>query len=557
MTQQFAVPEPQLAAPRALAEPLYVRLGDAVVIISATLVSLAAGAWLIAQIGFDLSYAILVALATYCALLVLHLFMRRNLTGKAEPGLDESDVHWQTGAAAFEAALSRRAAKPDTHSDSLSERLASRAPEPDEMQEEQEQQEEAAPRARSGWSEALPLPVPDEPEGAQAFRFRPSRIPYFESGEETDVRPAREPAAPLHEAPTGALSPDINVEVIQDLIKKLADELNGPPAREAASGAASDPGVSAEAMLGRSVAALDAAARAMRAEASEAPPALAAPGRRGSEGRGDPPAGWPIARDERRDGGPPPLDSQLARIAEAVAAERFDVLIEPIHALSEGRPRHYEVTMRLRTADGTTMEQADYTRAALSSDLLPHIDAARMLRAARVARRLAERGRHGSVLSAMSGDSITDNGFLDAAAQETANDGRVRLVLAFSQSDARAFTPAHAEALGAMAAAGFSFALEDVTDLEMDFGKLKALGFEFVKLDAQVFLDGLQAPGGCIPASDICHYLAESGLTLIVGAIEDDWLLAKVMGFGVLLGKGTLFGGPRLIKPVEPGSAAA
>jgi cyclic-di-GMP phosphodiesterase TipF (flagellum assembly factor) len=260
--------------------------------------------------------------------------------------------------------------------------------------------------------------------------------------------------------------------------------------------------------------------------------------------------------DGSRASGPPPLDSQLARIAEAVAAERFEVLIEPIHALSEGRPRHYEVSMRLRTADGVSMEQADYTRAAHSSDLLPHIDAARMLRAARVARRLAERGRQGSVVSAMAGDSVTDNGFLDAAAQ-AANDGPVRLVLSFSQSDARAFTPAHAEALGAMAASGFAFALEDVTDLEMDFGKLKALGFEFIKLDAQVFLDGMQAPGGCIPASDICRYLSEFGLTLIVAAIEDDWLLAKVMGFGVLLGKGTLFGGPRLIKAMEPGSAAA
>ena len=108
-----------------------------------------------------------------------------------------------------------------------------------------------------------------------------------------------------------------------------------------------------------------------------------------------------------------------------------------------------------------------------------------------------------------------------------------------------------------MAAAGFGFALEDVTDLEMDFGKLKALGFEFVKLDAEVFLEGMQAPGGCIAAADICRYLSEFGLTLIVGAIDDDWLLAKVMGFGVLLGKGTLFGGPRLIKAMEPGSAAA
>jgi cyclic-di-GMP phosphodiesterase TipF (flagellum assembly factor) len=533
MTQQFAAPEPHLVAQ----EPLYVRLGDAFVILSATLMSLASGAWLIAQLGLDLSYAILAALGTYCALLVLHVLARRKVLGRddadSEAGAGEDDVHWQTGAAAFEAALSRHA----TQADGL-------------PASGDESQSRSTPGA--GWPDPLPMPVPDEPEGAQAFKFRPSRIPYFEGDEEAP--PAQKPAGEARE--TGALPSEVNVEVIQDLIKKLADELNAPPARDdgAEGGHAAVSEAAPEDMVGRSAAALDTAARAMRAGPARAalePPAAA---------RG-PASDWWATREAASLGnGPPPLDLQLARIAEAVAAERFEVLIEPIHALSEGRPRHYEVSMRLLTEDGAAVEQADYTRMAQCSDLLPHIDAARMLRAARIARRLAERGRQGSVLSAMTGDSVTDNGFLDAAAQQTANEGGVRLVLSFAQSDARAFTPAHAEALGAMAASGFGFALEDVTDLEMDFGKLKALGFEFVKLDAQVFLDGMQAPGGCVPASDICRYLSEFGLSLIVASIEDDWLLAKVMGFGVLLGKGTLFGGPRLIKAEmmpKPGTAAA
>jgi cyclic-di-GMP phosphodiesterase TipF (flagellum assembly factor) len=537
MTQQFAAPEPQLVAQ----EPFYVRLGDAFVIVSATLMSVAAGAWLIARLELDLSYAIMAALGAYCGLLVLHLSMRRAVMGDGgteEDAAGDGDIHWQTGAAAFEAALSR-------HDD----------------------QSEASPSSGDGallhsdskpWYNALPIPEDDAPEASQAFQFRPARIPYFEPPLDAESPSGTARAAGGSAAGISALPGEINVEVIQDLIKKLAEELNGPSLRNAdaagKSAPSAEPDAHPEAMIGQSVAALETTARAMRVGQAEQHAALPPP----SPKRGDAVEDRPTAAGAEVQGsGPPPLDSPLARIAEAVAAERFEVLIEPIHVLAEGRPRHYEVTMRLRTADGEQLEQADYTRTAQGSNLLPHIDAARMLRAARVARRLAERGRQGSVLSAMVSASITDSGFLEAAAQQTVNDGRVRLVLSFTQSDARAFTPAHAEALGTMSAAGFGFALEDVTDLDMDFGRLKEMGFGFVKLDAQVFLDGMQAPGGSIPASDICRYLSEFGLTLIVGAIEDDWLLAKIMGFGVLLGKGTLFGGPRLIKAMEPGTAAA
>src|SRR5262245_39901637 len=91
MTRQLATPE-----------PLYVRLGDAFVILSATLLSLASGAWLIARLEFTLSSAILAALGTYCTLLVLHLMARRLLQeGETEDdSAGEGDVHWQSGAAA-------------------------------------------------------------------------------------------------------------------------------------------------------------------------------------------------------------------------------------------------------------------------------------------------------------------------------------------------------------------------------------------------------------------------------------------------------------------------
>jgi cyclic-di-GMP phosphodiesterase TipF (flagellum assembly factor) len=501
MTRQIAITDEA---------PINPRFADAFVIFSVTLLSLAFGAWFLLRLGLTLWAGMVAALAVYTALLSVHLVVRRSLIAIDDDGDGEgSSVHWTRAA-------DRR--------------------------------------------ESTPLP---EPRPKDSFSFRPSREPTMApatpeaapppaAGPATSARTAAEP----HEAEEPVQSEAMSFELIQGLIKKLADELNGKPATEPA--AKPEPANATEAMIGRSVAALQTTARTMQEPAAapgpEAEPAAPATTRTWwsslNPGRAD--------ESGLRPNAPPTLDPHVARIAEAVAAERMEVLLEPIHALAEGRPRHFEVSVRLLTADGATLEQSEFARAAKGSGLMPQIDAARMIRAARVARRLGERGRQGSVLTTVTGEALTDESFLDVAAVQPGNEGQMGLVLSFAQSEVRAFTPGHAEVLGTMAAGGFGFALDEVTDLDMDFGSLKAMGFQFVKLDAPVFLDGLPATGGRVPAADICRYLSDFGLTLIVGRIEDDWLLARILGFGVLFGKGTLFGGPRLVKEeIASGAPAA
>lgn len=542
MTRQLAKPQPLLA-----------RFGDAFVILSVTLLSLASGAWLISSFGLELTSAMLASLAIYGILLLLHLLVRRSFadTEDDDDDLLYGDSHWQTAPAAerFETALARSALNPPPRA------MAPGAEPPPH-------------RSQPGtWPEPLPMPAGMDSGADEAapapdpFTFRPSRSPYFTDDSDLDPYALGEGPGRARESDEPALPaelPEMDVEHIQELIKKLADELNGgPPTHDA--NAAVMPDNEADAMIGRSVAALETTARTMRGDSTGQPLAAGIEAR--APGHGAMPPPWrPAAANPGRPGAPPLLDPQLAGIAEAVAAERMEVLLEPIQGLSEGRARHYEVSIRLRTADGAVLGQDIISRLAHGSGLMPRIDAARMMRAARVARRLSERGVQASVLTGAAGESLTDDEFLDAAALQPGTDGRIRLVLSFAQSDVLTFTPVHSEALGSMAASGFGFALEDVTHLDMDFGGLKAMGFEFVKLDAQVFLEGLQAPSGRVPASDICRYLSEFGLAVIVGGIQDEWLQARILGFGVLLGKGTLFGGPKLVKAEvvsDRGSAAA
>jgi len=237
-------------------------------------------------------------------------------------------------------------------------------------------------------------------------------------------------------------------------------------------------------------------------------------------------------------------------MADAISAGRIEVALEPILGLEDQQTRHYEISVRLRDADGNPLEVTPDGPDLRGTGLLPLFDGVRVVRTAAIARRLEERGKGGSVFSAFSGESVADEHFLGELAETLHLRASLasQLVLSFTQTDVRAFSTPEWDSLADMRALGFRFAISHMTDLDMDFEALAEQGFVFAKLDASVFLNGLRAPSGHIPSSDVCRHLAKHGLTLVVERIDDDALLARLFGFGVLLGQGRLFGGARPVR---------
>jgi cyclic-di-GMP phosphodiesterase, flagellum assembly factor TipF len=254
-------------------------------------------------------------------------------------------------------------------------------------------------------------------------------------------------------------------------------------------------------------------------------------------------------------------DPLLLSVREAIAAGRVDVFLEPILGLGNQTAQHYEVSIKLRgpTTQDLGTGEGDVIA---GRGLLPLFDAVRIERSAIVAERLASRGKAGAVFSRASGEALIEPEFtrnmqMDFVARP--NTAR-QLILTFAQSDIRAFRAAEQRAVSALSALGFRFAISGLTDLDMNFAAMAKAGFGFVKLDAAVMLEGLPHPGGHIPASDVCRFLADQGFGLIVEGIDSEETLARVYGFGALMGQGTLFGGRRPVKADvagKPGRAAA
>ncbi|MGE0629541.1 MAG: EAL domain-containing protein [Hyphomicrobiaceae bacterium] len=256
---------------------------------------------------------------------------------------------------------------------------------------------------------------------------------------------------------------------------------------------------------------------------------------------------------------PSQVEMRLAAVADALAKERVEVCLEPILALADDRASHFEVTVRLKSPTGEMIDAREALEKASSAQasgagLLPVLDALGLRHSSGIALKLERRGRQGSVFSQVSGESLRDPRFVSDVAGRHAQGIADRMVLTFAQDEVQGLGPAQHSVLGSLSQLGFRFSLRDVAHLDMDFEELRPLGFEFVKLDAEMFLKGLTLGNATVPPTDLCRFFADQGLSIIVGQIEDEWVRARILGFGVVFGQGTLFGGPR---PIQVGASPA
>lgn len=490
-----------------------VSLGDVAVLIAISLVAAAFGTGLVVNAGIGSGMAIGVAALCWLALATAHTLVRRERLVTAI-GREIERLEGQIGQMMRTEAMSpeQMGIKPEP---ARTEMSVTAAGDPKAPAVDPGQAKHSAGDQKSG-----PPLLPPEFVRAAEYNVLEAGARRQASGPEGIV-PTRdgETQGATAGAPVGASRPAPTH--IDKIIKRLADDITAGRRK----------GAEPEPANERPIPSLDFVAP-QRTDSPSSPPATV--------------AAVPAAPSTSDDG----ASAKVAAIAEALMQERIDVFLEPILGLDDHQARHYEVSARLRLADGSQLDQKVYSSAVRGTGLLPLIDAVKVSHTKRVALQLINRGRSGSFFSQVHGEALATSQFGEDIGTITGRDPAVaaRLVLSFSQSDVRGFTPMQVRSLEQLKDLGFQFAMESVTDLDMDFDQLVQSGFVFAKLDADVFVAGLPAPDGPIPAADICRFLAEAGLTLIVQSIESERQLGEILGFGALYGQGTLFGGPRPVK---------
>lgn len=242
--------------------------------------------------------------------------------------------------------------------------------------------------------------------------------------------------------------------------------------------------------------------------------------------------------------------SLTTRVLDAVEAGRVEILLQPIVGLEDRSVVSYEAFPRLKDEAGAFIGPAEYVAPARAQGVLAEIEKIAVFRAIQLLERLEERQKLAPIFINISRQTLVDGGFYReiGAVMKEYKQLAPALVFEFAQKEARSFSEEEFDNLEGLGRMGLNFAIDELTDLEMDFVPLIERQFAFVKLKASQFLTGLSSGGSIVPSAEIPPMFEEAGLQLMIEAIEDEGMLAHVEAGAIKYGQGPVFAEPSPVK---------
>lgn len=257
----------------------------------------------------------------------------------------------------------------------------------------------------------------------------------------------------------------------------------------------------------------------------------------------------------------------LDTVRDALAENRVDLYLQPIVGLPQRKMVFYESFSRLRDEGNRVMMPAEYLAVAEPEGLVAAIDNLLLFRCVQVVRRLARNDRKVGIFCNISLNSLGDEAFfaqfLEFMSANRDLSGSLIFELGQIAFDQRG--PVEARHMARLAALGFRFSIDKVSDLDLDFQDLARADVKFVKVSAQMLLDQLEEEGGrlvlaSLPdlhAADFAALTRRYGLEVIVEKVESERQIVELMELDIGYGQGNLFGEPRVVRDAVLAEAEA
>jgi len=246
--------------------------------------------------------------------------------------------------------------------------------------------------------------------------------------------------------------------------------------------------------------------------------------------------------------------AQDARLLKTIRASldenRVDLYLQPVVTLPQRKTRYYEALSRLRDDVGKIIMPDDYMKIAEPAGMMPMIDNILLFRCVHVMRKMVERNREVGVFCNVSATTLLDSEFFPQFIDYMKHNQDLAgsLIFEFGQSTIGGSGPLEFESLKALADLGFTFSMDKVDRLDVDFRVLGDMNFRFFKVPADMFLNNLEKAGSPIHADDFPELLERNGITLIIEKIEDERSVVNLLDYDIKLAQGFHFSEPRPVR---------
>ncbi len=277
-----------------------------------------------------------------------------------------------------------------------------------------------------------------------------------------------------------------------------------------------------------------------RAEAPvhAAPASWSAPG---ANGHGD--------RIEPRMAARPRADEEavLEALRSGLKEDRVEIALQPIVGLPQRKRRHFECFSRIRKVDGSYLLPEQYIALAERTGLVNALDNMLLIRCVQLLRKMRRANPTAGFFCNISPHTLADRAFFRDFVTFMRQNAELAssIVFEFPQRFMQASDPDLGRDLDALAALGFRFSLDQVTDLALDPHALVNQHFAFVKIEVGRLLAGANG-GEAFDSGRLKRRLDSYGLDLIVEKIEAESDLLELLDLNIDYGQGYLFGEPKL-----------
>lgn len=240
----------------------------------------------------------------------------------------------------------------------------------------------------------------------------------------------------------------------------------------------------------------------------------------------------------------------VEEIARAVENNSIDLYLQPIVTLPQRKVRYYEAMSRLRSEAGDIVPAGDFIDVAEKAGLMPKIDNLLVFRCVQILRRLQQKSRDVGLFCNISASTLADpiyfGQFLDFMKDNRAL--APALTFEFTQGAFRNFGAVEHASLAALAACGFRFSMDHVTDLRIEPKELAKCSFRFLKVRSKLLLSQTLDKQSDIHPEDLADLLSRWNVDLIAERIESETMVLDLLDYDVRFGQGFLFSPPRPVR---------